>query len=60
METKLNQLRTMLAGLGSEGICAAFSGGTDSSLLLTLLAELRAQTPYPLLALIFTTAFQTA
>ena len=60
METKLNQLRTMLAGLGPEGICAAFSGGTDSSLLLTVLCELRAQTPFPLLAVIFTTAFQTA
>ena len=60
METKLNQLRTMLAGLAPEGICAAFSGGTDSSLLLTVLSELRAQAPYPLLAVIFTTAFQTA
>ena len=60
METKLNRLRTMLAGLAPDGICAAFSGGTDSSLLLTVLSELRAQTPYPLLAVIFTTAFQTA
>ena len=60
METKLIQLRTMLAGLGPDGICAAFSGGTDSSLLLTVLSELRAQAPYPLLAVIFTTAFQTA
>ena len=60
METKLNRLRTMLAGLGPEGVCAAFSGGTDSSLLLTVLSELRAQTPFPLLAVIFTTAFQTA
>ena len=60
METKLNQLRTMLAGLAPEGVCAAFSGGTDSSLLLTVLSELRMQTPFPLLAVIFTTAFQTA
>ncbi|MDD6337367.1 MAG: ATP-dependent sacrificial sulfur transferase LarE [Lentisphaeria bacterium] len=60
MKTKLNQLRTMLSGLAPEGICAAFSGGTDSSLLLTVLSELQAQTPYPLLAVIFTTTFQTA
>ena len=60
MKTKLNELRAMLSGLSCDGICTAFSGGTDSSLLLTVLSELRVQSPFPLLAVIFTTAFQTA
>ena len=59
MKTKLNDLRTMLSGLSGDGICAAFSGGADSALLLTVLSELRTQSPYPLLAVVFTTAFQT-
>ena len=60
MKTKLSNLRAMLSGLSGDGICAAFSGGTDSTLLLTVLSELRSQSSYPLLAVVFTTAFQTA
>ena len=60
MENKLNELRRMLEGLSADGICAAFSGGVDSALLLTVLSELRDRKPFPLLAVVFSTAFHTA
>ena len=60
MENKLNELRRMLEGLSADGICAAFSGGVDSALLLTVLSELRERKPFPLLAVVFSTAFHTA
>jgi len=60
MKDKLNELRRMLEGLSADGICAAFSGGVDSALLLTVLSELRERKPFPLLAVVFSTAFHTA
>lgn len=60
MKSKLNELRRMLEELSADGVCAAFSGGVDSALLLTVLSELRARKPFPLLAVVFSTAFHTA
>jgi uncharacterized protein len=59
MKDKLNELRRMLELLSSDGICVAFSGGVDSSLLLTVLSELYARKPFPLRAIVFATAFHT-
>jgi len=60
MKDKLNELRRMLENLSADGVCAAFSGGVDSSLLLTVLSEIYARKPFPLLAVVFATAFHTA
>ena len=60
MKDKLNELRRLLEKLSADGVCAAFSGGVDSALLLTTLSELRARKPFPLLAVVFSTAFHTA
>ncbi len=59
MKDKLNELRRMLEDLSVDGVCAAFSGGVDSALLLTVLSEIRARKPFPLLAVVFSTAFHT-
>ena len=59
MKSKLNELRRMLEDLSSDGVCAAFSGGVDSALLLTVLSELHARKPFPLLAVVFATEFHT-
>ena len=59
MGNKLNELRRMLEGLSAGGVCAAFSGGVDSALLLTVLSELHERKPFPLLAVVFSTAFHT-
>jgi len=60
MKNKLNELRRMLEGLSCGGVCVAFSGGVDSALLLTVLSELHERKPFPLLAVVFSTAFHTA
>ncbi len=60
MKDKLNELRRMLEDLSADGVCAAFSGGVDSALLLTVLSEIYARKPFPLLAVVFATAFHTA
>jgi len=61
MKNKLNELRQMLGRLGEDGgVCAAFSGGVDSALLLTVLSELHERKAFPLLAVVFSTAFHTA
>ncbi len=60
MNNKLNELRRLLEDLSADGICAAFSGGVDSALLLTVLSELHARKPFPLFAVVFATAFHTA
>ena len=59
MENKRNELRRMLEDLSEGGVCEAFSGGVDSALLLTVLSELHARKPFPLLAVVFSTAFHT-
>ena len=60
MKDKLSELRRMLEDLSADGVCAAFSGGVDSSLLLTVLSEISARKQFPLLAVVFATAFHTA
>ncbi len=60
MKDKLNELRRMLEDLSADGVCAAFSGGVDSTLLLTVLSEIYARKPFPLLAVVFATAVHTA
>ena len=60
MKNKLNELRQMLEELSADGVCAAFSGGVDSTLLLTVLSEICARKAFPLLAVVFSTAFHTA
>ena len=59
MKSKLNELRRMLEELSADGICAAFSGGVDSALLLTVLSEIYARKRFPLLAVVFATSFHT-
>ena len=60
MKNKLNELRRMLEDLSEDGVCVAFSGGVDSALLLTVLSEICTRKPFPLLAVVFATAFHTA
>ncbi len=60
MNNKLNGLRRMLEDLSADGVCAAFSGGVDSALLLNVLSEIYARKQFPLLAVVFATAFHTA
>ena len=60
MKDRLNELRRILENLSADGVCVAFSGGVDSSLLLTVLSELYARKPFPLRAVVFATAFHTA
>lgn len=60
MKNKLNELRRLLESVSADGVCAAFSGGVDSALLLTVLSEIYARKPFPLLAVVFATAFHTA
>ena len=60
MKNKLNELRRMLEDLSADGVCEAFSGGVDSALLLTVLSEICARKHFPLLAVVFSTAFHTA
>ncbi len=39
MQTKLEQLQTYLSNYAPNGICVAFSGGVDSSLVLKVAAQ---------------------
>lgn len=58
--TRHQELKEYLRQYTAGGIALAFSGGTDSSLLLALLAELHKESPYPLIALFMHSNFQTA
>lgn len=53
----LERLRAALLPLTAGGIALAYSGGVDSSLLLAVLAALRADAPFPLLALTMRSPF---
>lgn len=55
----MNTLSAHLKTLAPQGIALAFSGGTDSALLLHLLAAIRRESPYPLSAFFFRTPLQT-
>lgn len=52
-------LQQIIARYQEQGICLALSGGCDSALLLAVLAGMRAQTPFPLLAVHIHTPLQT-
>ena len=51
MTAELTRLQALLRPPCREGIALAFSGGVDSTLLLAVLAGLRKEAPFPLLAL---------
>ena len=53
------RLEQVLLPLTKGGICLAFSGGCDSSLLLAVLARMRRRTYFSLLAVHFAGPFQT-
>ena len=55
----LKTLENFLLPLTSGGIALAYSGGTDSLLLLAVLAGMRRRQDFPLLALTFHSAFHT-
>ena len=55
----LKTLENFLLPLTSGGIALAYSGGTDSLLLLAVLAGMRSKRDFPLLALTFHSAFHT-
>ena len=54
-----DRLRQIIKEYQDRGICLALSGGCDSVLLLAILAEMRAEQPFPLLAVHARTPFQT-
>ncbi len=53
-----SRLREVLAGIVPGGIALAYSGGVDSSVLLAVLARLRAERPFPLAAVMAESVFQ--
>ena len=53
-----NELEEYLEKIAPDGICLAYSGGTDSSLLLAVLAKMNAKKPFPFKAVIFSSCFQ--
>ena len=56
----LKDLETYLKKLAPEGIALAFSGGTDSALLLAVLSRICQQNPFPLKALTMRSALQNS
>ncbi len=52
------ELKKYLRRIVNRGVALAFSGGVDSSLLLSVLKELQEESPFPLAALIMQTVFQ--
>lgn len=57
---KLDTLKTRLARLCHDGVCLAFSGGTDSALLLRLVAESRDTSGGNAIAVTFTSALHSS
>ena len=57
--TLLQELKYFLRQYTAGGIALAFSGGTDSTLLLAVLAEMQQETPFRLTALTMHSNFQT-
>lgn len=55
---RYQDLKDFLRQYTSRGIALAFSGGTDSTLLLAVLAELHRETPFTLTALTMYSVFQ--
>lgn len=56
---RIDELKRNLRLLAPHGIALAFSGGVDSTFLLSVLKELHDETPFPLLALTMHTVFQS-
>ena len=56
--TRIKELKEFLRPALNRGVALAFSGGVDSSLLLSVLKELRDESPCPLAALTMHTVFQ--
>ena len=56
--TRIDELKLNLRFLAPQGIALAFSGGVDSTFLLSVLKELHDEAPFPLLALTMHTVFQ--
>lgn len=56
---RLRELKEFLQQYTAGGIALAFSGGTDSTLLLAVAAELQKETPFQLVALTMHSLFQT-
>lgn len=56
LQDKIGALEAYISGRAADGICLAFSGGTDSALLLYLLSRLES----PVLAVTFSTPLQPA
>lgn len=54
----LDRLKNFLAPLTKEGIALAYSGGTDSSLLLAVLQIMHKEQPFPLMAVYIHSIFQ--
>ncbi len=55
---RIPALKDFLRPLTENGIALAFSGGVDSTFLLSVLKELHTESPYPLYALTMHSAFQ--
>ncbi|MEA4863265.1 MAG: ATP-dependent sacrificial sulfur transferase LarE [Victivallaceae bacterium] len=58
MDEQLGRLESFLAARCAGGVALAFSGGVDSSLLLSVLAGLRRETEFPLLIFNARSVFQ--
>ena len=56
--TRSDELKNYLREKNGTGIALAFSGGVDSSFLLSILKEICDETPFPLQALTMRTVFQ--
>lgn len=56
---KRRELEEYLEKIAPDGICLAYSGGTDSSFLLAVLARLYSRRPFLFKALTFSSCFQT-
>lgn len=59
MSEQLNRLLQKISEYCHRGIALGFSGGTDSALLLAVIAKLREQKPFPFAAVMMHSAFQS-
>ncbi|MBE6405280.1 MAG: ATP-dependent sacrificial sulfur transferase LarE [Lentisphaerae bacterium] len=59
MSELLDRLLRNLSEFCQDGIALGFSGGTDSALLLAVIAKLREQKPFPFAAVMMYSAFQS-
>ena len=57
MNSRITELKNFLRERSHQGIALAFSGGVDSSFLLSVLCELHREEPFPLKAVMMQTVF---